>query len=268
MGVPASHHTFVNGSRLCWREVGEGPALLFIHGMGGNSRNWETQYRHFASDHRVIGWDAPGFGDSDDWHTDEPTVRDYVKKIRALLDALDIEEAHLVGHSFGGVLVSAFKKASPARVLSMVLAQPVIGSGGLGQEKRLEIISAREKLLADLGVQEYAKRHVRRSVAAGAGPAVVRKGIEVTCWTRQRGYLAQWRAMARANIFNEIPKEPGTTTVVAGNGDRTASREVVSRIAAAISGARLVELPDVGHMIYLEYPERFNAVLAEHISRT
>ena len=147
MSVPDSRHVLIGGRKLAWREAGRGPALVFIHGMGGNSRNWETQYAKFADHFRVIGWDAPGYGESDDWRSDEPTVADYTAKIRALLDALEVEAAHMVGHSFGGTLMPAFQKAYPDRVLSMVMAQPVIGSGSLDAEKQSEIIAAREKLL-------------------------------------------------------------------------------------------------------------------------
>ena len=73
--------------------------------------------------------------------------------------------------------------------------------------------------------------------------------------------------MARADIFQEMSGDPCPATVIAGTGDKTVSQDVVRRIAAAIPAARLVELPDVGHMIYIEHPERFNAALEDHLSR-
>ena len=267
MSVPDSRHVLIGGRKLAWREAGRGPALVFIHGMGGNSRNWETQYAKFADHFRVIGWDAPGYGESDDWRSDEPTVADYTAKIRALLDALEVEAAHMVGHSFGGTLMPAFQKAYPDRVLSMVMAQPVIGSGSLDAEKQSEIIAAREKLLRDLGVEAYARVHAPKSCAATADAVTVAKGVEVTSWTRMKGHLAQWSAMARANILDEISENPAPATVVAGMGDKTASQDVVRRIVEAIQGAQLVKLPDVGHMIYIEHPERFNAALEAHLQR-
>ncbi|MFT7569881.1 MAG: 3-oxoadipate enol-lactonase [Paracoccaceae bacterium] len=267
MLLPESRHTQIGGRRLAWREAGQGPAMCFIHGMGGNSRNWETQYAEFADRYRVIGWDAPGYGESDDWPTDDPSVADYVSTIGALLDALDVAAAHMVGHSFGGTLMPAVQKAYPERVASMVLAQPVIGSGPLGTAKQADIMVARENLLAELGIEAYAKQHAPRSVAATADAATVAKGIEVTSWTRPRGHLAQWRAMARADIFQEIGDISCPATVIAGAGDKTASQDVVKRISDAIAGARLVELPDVGHMIYLEHPDRFNRALEDHLAR-
>jgi len=267
MNVPDSRYTLIDGRRLAWRETGAGAPLVFIHGMGGNSRNWESQYAEFGGSCRVIGWDAPGYGMSDDWPTDIPTVADYTSAIAMFLDALDVDKAHMVGHSFGGTLMPAFQKAHPNRVTSMVLAQPVIGSGPLGPKKQAQIIAARATLLANLGIPEYARWHAPQSLAATADAATVAKGIEVISWTRPTGYLAQWRAMARADIFNEITDTPCPATVIAGAGDKTASQDIVSRIATAISGARFVELHDVGHMIYIEHPERFDGALADHLAR-
>jgi 3-oxoadipate enol-lactonase len=266
-GVPELRHVQADGLTLGYREAGSGPALVFIHGMGGNSRNWETQYAQFSDRYRVVGWDAPGYGGSDDWPPGTPTVADYTRAMAAFLDALGIEAAHMVGHSFGGTLMPAFQKAYPARVLSMVPAQPVIGSGPLGAERQAEIVAAREKMLAEMSVEDYARDHAPKSVASTADAATVAKGIEVTSWTRPKGYLAQWRAMARADIFSEIGENLPPTTVIAGQGDKTASQDIVRRIAAALEGAELVELPDVGHMIYLEHPERFNAALEGHLAR-
>ena len=266
MPLPESRHTLIEGRRQAWREAGDGPALVFIHGMGGNSRNWQTQYNQFADRYRVIGWDAPGYGASEDWSMDEPLVSDYVAAINGLLDKLDVGTAHMVGHSFGGTLMPAFQKAHPDRVFSMVLAQPVIGSGPLGAVKQEEIIASREKLLAELGVEVYAQQHAPRSVAPTADATTVARGIEVTSWTRVKGYLAQWRVMARANIYEEIGDVTCPVTVIAGSGDKTASRVTVKQITASIPGACFVELPDVGHMIYLEHPDRFNRALEDHLA--
>ncbi len=200
------------------------------------------------------------------WPTDAPSVADYTRKIGAFLDSLGIREAHMVSHSFGGTLMPAFRGHIP-RVLSMVAAQPVVDSGPLGPARQAEIVAAREKMLAEMSIEDYARDHAPMSVASTAEAATVAKGIEVSLWTRPKGYLAQWRAMARADIFSEIGENLPTTTVVTGMGDKTASTDIVRRIATALEGAELVELPDIGHMIYIEHPERFNAALEGHLAR-
>jgi len=264
-GQPELQYTVTRKRKLAWRERGEGPALVFIHGLGGNSRNWKFQYRHFYKRFRVIGWEAPGCGGSDDWDRDQPRLKDYVQEILFLLDALGVEEAHMVGHSFGGTLIPSFKKAYPDRVRSMVLVQPVIGSGPLEPDEQQQIIQAPETLLKSVGVEKFLKLHAPKSVAANADAPTVKKAIEVTSWMRPTGYLAQWRAMAHANIFQEIPREPGPTSIIMGTEDKTASREVVTQISEAISGGRVVAIQDVGHMIYIERPSRFNDLLEEHL---
>ena len=64
MAIPEIKHIDAGEYRLGYRECGEGPALFFVHGMGGDSVNWETEYEQFSDRYRVIGWDAPGYGES------------------------------------------------------------------------------------------------------------------------------------------------------------------------------------------------------------
>ncbi|MBT5192071.1 MAG: alpha/beta hydrolase, partial [Rhodospirillaceae bacterium] len=60
MAIPDLRHVDAGDYRISYREKGDGPALFFVHGMGGGSGNWETQYEQFSDRYRVIGWDAPG----------------------------------------------------------------------------------------------------------------------------------------------------------------------------------------------------------------
>ena len=99
--LPELKITQAGDYRLSYRELGEGPSLLFIHGMGGNSINWESQFQFFSDKFRVIAWDAPGYGSSDDWGHDTPSTGDYALLISDFLDALGVAAVHLVGHSYG-----------------------------------------------------------------------------------------------------------------------------------------------------------------------
>jgi hypothetical protein len=77
--------------------------LVFVHGLLGNSQSWAFQYQHFARTHRVIAWDAPGFGQSD---MVEPSLDAYVSALRDFLDTFGEQPIDLVGHSMGGTVAS------------------------------------------------------------------------------------------------------------------------------------------------------------------
>lgn len=263
MTVPELRHVEAGGLRLGYREQGDGPALFFVHGMGGGSGNWETQYERFSDRFRVIGWDAPGYGDSTSFETDLPSVGDYVMAMAAFLDALGVEAAHLVGHSYGGIMVTAFHRAFPHRVLSLTLAQPVTGGGVVEVKAREAGIRERVEEIETLGMEGFAKLHVPRSCSPDAAPEVVARGIEITAAMNQAGYLRQFRSLRHANIFEWTMRPRVPAIIVSGSDDRTADPRMVKEIADAMPGIRHHAIDGIGHMIYLEHPDRFNVLLEE-----
>ena len=266
MGVPALQEIQTSEYRLSYRERGSGDVLFFVHGMGCGSVNWETQYEKFSDRYRVIGWDAPGYGKSTDFETDLPSVADYVMAMASFLDALGIERAHLVGHSYGAIMVTAFNRAFPGRVQSLTLAQPVVGGGVEKQGDREKEITERAAQVEEMGMSDYAKHHVPRSCSPNATEDVIAKGIELTAKMRQAGYLRQFRSLKHANIFEWTSKPKVPSMVVSGEFDETADKKMVEKIANEMPGIRHEEIKDIGHMIYLEHPERLNRLLESFLS--
>lgn len=261
MSLPELRRTGAAGLSISYRESGEGPVLFFVHGMGCGSVNWETQYEQFSDRYRVIGWDAPGYGESEPFDTDLPSVADYVMAMAAFLDSLGIEKAHLIGHSYGGIMVAGFHRAYPDKVLSLTLAQPVVGGGVVEPAAREDGIRERFALVEQLGMQKYAEHHVPQSCAPNADGAVLARGIALTAAIPQRGYLNQFRSLRHANIFEWTTRVRIPAMIVSGEHDSTAAISMVEDIANAMRGIRHEQIADIGHMIYLEYPERFNALL-------
>jgi len=264
MTVPELKNIDAGEFRISYRERGEGPALFFVHGMGGGSGNWKTQYDQFFDRYRVIGWDAPGYGNSSPFDTDLPSVGDYIMAMADFMDALGIEKAHLVGHSYGGIMVTAFNRAYPDRVLSLTLAQAVIGGGGEKDVKKREAgIKDRIEELEKLGVDGFAALHAPRSCSPDARPEVVARGIEVTAAMNQAGYLRQFRSLRHANIFEWTAKPRVPAMIVSGEHDKTAGQKMIRDIADAMPGIRHHEIAGIGHMVYLEFPDRFNTLLED-----
>ncbi|MBK17736.1 MAG: hypothetical protein CMM52_02715 [Rhodospirillaceae bacterium] len=266
MALPDLQEIQTSEYSISYRERGEGEPLFFLHGMGCGSVNWESQYDQFSDRYRVIGWDAPGYGKSSDFDTDLPSVADYAMAMAGFLDALGIEKAHLVGHSYGGIMVTAFHRAFPDRVRSLTLAQPVVGGGIDKPEDREKEIKDRVEQVEKLGMADYAAIHVPNSCAPDAAPDVLAKGIELTAAMPQAGYLRQFRSLKHANIFEWTSAPIVPSMIVSGEHDRTAAQKMVEDIAKEMPGIRYEAIPDIGHMIYLEFPDRFNALLESLLS--
>src|SRR5881227_3896507 len=117
------HLTTDDGVKLYYEETGKGIPIVFIHEFAGDYRSWEQQVRYFGRYYRCIAVNARGYPPSDvpkDLAAySQERARD---DIRAVLDALDIEKAHIVGLSMGAFAALHFGFAYPARARSLVIA--------------------------------------------------------------------------------------------------------------------------------------------------
>ncbi|MEA2271746.1 MAG: hypothetical protein QOI98_454, partial [Solirubrobacteraceae bacterium] len=101
-------------------ELGSGPPLVFVHGLGGAWQNWLEQLPHFASSHRVVAIDLPGFGHSP-MPAQKISIRGFADTLDRLCDALEIPSAAFVGNSMGGFVGAELAITRPQRVERLVL---------------------------------------------------------------------------------------------------------------------------------------------------
>ena len=123
--------------KLYYEEVGAGTPLIFVHEFAGDCRSWEAQVRYFGRRYRCIAFNARGFPPSDvpddvNMYSQERARDD----IKAVLDALKIEKAHIVGLSMGGFATLHFGFTYPERALSLVVG----GCGYGAQADKLSLI--------------------------------------------------------------------------------------------------------------------------------
>jgi pimeloyl-ACP methyl ester carboxylesterase len=116
------HLTTDDGVKLYYEEIGAGTPIVFVHEFAGDCRSWEHQLRHFARRYRCIAYNARGFPPSDipdsvDSYSQERARDD----IKAVLDALQIDKAHIVGLSMGGFAALHFGFTYPERTRSLVV---------------------------------------------------------------------------------------------------------------------------------------------------
>src|SRR5207248_2096013 len=112
------------GARIAYDVVGDGPAVVLVHGFGLDMRMWEPQLDVLRTKFRVVRYDCRGFGASGPF---DPTVAyAHHDDLLALLDHLDIDQAALVGLSFGGRVVLHATLVAPARVRALALLDTVL----------------------------------------------------------------------------------------------------------------------------------------------
>ena len=118
-----------NGVELYYEEAGSGTPLVFSHEFAGSHESWKAQVRYFSRRYRVITYNDRGYPpstvpDNPDAYSEEQSVED----LRALLDVLGIQRAHIAGLSMGGAVALKFGIAHPDRCLGVVVAGAGSGS--------------------------------------------------------------------------------------------------------------------------------------------
>ncbi len=288
------HWTIVDDTAINVVELGEGPALVFVHGLSGSWPNWLEQLPVFAVGrngdsglvpvspgfgHRVIALDLPGFGRSPMPPSGEVSIAGYADLIDALLEQMGVESATVVGNSMGGFISAELAIRHPRRVERLVLISPA----GLSTHRDPRIlrylpwVRRMERLAAAYGgwVASHSDAVARRPVLRNAffgmivpHPRQLPAALvaEQLRGAGKPGLVAATQAISDYDLRPRLERIACPTLVVWGNRDRVISRRDLEVFAELIPGARKVMYEDTGHMSQLERPAEFNALLAEFLA--
>jgi pimeloyl-ACP methyl ester carboxylesterase len=266
--------------------AGNGKTVVLVHGKNFWGAYWdETIAALTAAGYRVVVPDQIGFGRSS-----KPNIHYSFDLLAAntakLLDTLEVREAALVGHSTGGMIAVRFARNYPERTTRLILENPI----GL-EDYRLKVPprSIEQLYESELSQTEEKVRDYFKSYFVEWKPERYEPLVEVHARVQRSGEYPRW-AMAAALTYQMIYEQPlrhefplirVPTLLVIGQADRTAIgkaaapesvRDTLGRFpelgrAAArdIPNAKLVEIPNVGHIPHLEAADRFHAALLEFL---
>ena len=262
MTVVAINTGQVSGApRLTYSEAGTGAtALICLHGIGGNRHNWTRQLQSLGAFCRAAAWDARGYGDSDDY-PGALAFTDFSDDLLRLLDHLGVERADLCGLSLGGRIALDFYDRHPTRVRSLILVDTFPGfDSSFTQEGRERFVrERRQPLLEGKTLAEIAPAVARTLVSPAASPAVIQELVGSMCLLHQESYLKTIEAMTMYRPVTDVATVKVPVQIIVGADDKLTPPAISRKMAAAIAGARLLELPATGHLSNLERPTEFNA---------
>jgi haloalkane dehalogenase len=262
----APHHLEVDGGRMHYLDEGSGPAVVMVHG----TPTWSFLYRDLitalSSSYRVIAPDNLGFGLSDKPARWGYTPADHAKNLSVLVDHLDLDDFVLVVHDFGGPIGLSLAIEQPQRVRGLVLFNTWMWSlAGTRAEKMSHImatgfgrflytrlnLSPRALIPAAFGDRKALTRDVHRHYIRPFGAPAERIGA----WTlaRELGASGPWYEdlWQRREAITDKP-----ALLLWGMKDPAFGPEALDRWRGEMLGARIVELPEAGHFVQEEAPER------------
>jgi pimeloyl-ACP methyl ester carboxylesterase len=251
--------------RIHYECQGSGPVLLLLHGIGSNSRAFRHQLTELSDAWTVVAWDAPGYGRSDD--PSEPfTLADLADQAVGLLDELEVEQAHVLGVSMGGVIAQLVYHRHSLRVRSLILADTNTGGGGLPEPERSARVQGRLEALERLGPRGMAEARAPVLLRPDAPADLLADVTDIMAEVRPAGYRAAAIALGQTDVSSLLSRINVPTLVIHGAQDRVVPVETGRMLANSIAGARLVVIPEAGHVANQEQPELFNAAVRQFLA--
>ena len=243
------------GVELYYETHGSGPALLLTHGYSATSQMWRPQFEALSASHRLIVWDMRGHGRSSSPEDDAAySERLTTADMAALLEHLGIGSAIVGGLSLGGYMSLAFYADHPEMVEALLIIDT-----GPGFKKD----AAREAW------NRTAMARANDIDARGAEALEGRSAEQATAEHRNvRGLVYAARHMLTQHtprVIESLPRIGVPTLVMAGAEDEP-FLAATDYMAAKIPNARKVIIPDAGHAVNLDQPERFNEAVLEFLS--
>jgi len=240
----------VNGIALYYEVHGNGPAVVFAHGAGGNHLSWWQQVPVLARQYRCISFDHRGFGQSPDV-PNGPGSQAFVEDLTHLLDHLQIECASLVAQSMGGRTCLGFALTYPERVQALVMADT---TGGFSDARMAQLRADGEAVLAEPNPppRTYARHFPQEQ------PAQAFLYEQIRALNPPRHEVA-----VPGPTVEQVRALQTPTLLIVGEHDVIAPPAIMKTFQGYIPHAHLAEVAGAGHSVYFEKPEEFNRIVLE-----
>ncbi len=271
-----THRVEIDGSEMAYVEIGDGPALVFVHGLGGSWQNWLENLPHFAGTHRCIAMDLGGFGGSEPVDGDVSIER-YARSVGLLMEHLGIASGVVVGNSMGGFIALELAIRRPDLVDRLVLVSAAVLWQEYRHAKPLVTVANATEALAARALSEVPDWLLRRprararalrfgGIRAPLTPELQRE-LLVTGGKRTSGFLPAFQALASYPLRDELESVRCPTLIVWGTADPLVGVGHAKELERLIPGARASIYQDIGHVVQLEAPERFNREVEAFLSQ-
>jgi 3-oxoadipate enol-lactonase len=256
----------VHGVNLAVEVLGEGPAILFVHGYPLDRTMWREQVEALDGFRRIVP-DLRGMGQSD-----APDLGYgmgiYAADLAALLDALGIDEVILCGHSMGGYIAFEFLRQWRSRVRGLILVDTRAEADTAEGRRARDAAAATARERGSAAIADTMLSKMLAPATLAEQPEVVERVRGIMASTRVAGMVGALAAMRdREGSESLLPTLVGVPTlVIVGEADGLTPPDQARAMAQAIPGAQLAIIPRAGHLPPVEQPAQTTRSMREFLS--
>lgn len=262
--APAEGHIDIASGHLHYQRQGHGETVVLVHGFGLDLRVWAPQWAALAESFDVIGYDLRGFGRSS-----LPGAAPYAhhEDLRALLDALGVDRAHLIGHSLGGGVAASFAVAYPRRAGRVLLSAPLL-RGYAQLDQLMALLKSVWQIAARDGLDAARTAWLNAPLFAPTLQTPAGRSLLTPIMADYSGWHWQHRdpeTGLEPPLAQRLHELLAPTRVLVGERDLPDFVRMGEALAAQAPQAHLELLPDLGHGPSLENATLFNDRVLEFL---
>lgn len=258
--------TSPDSPRTAYFDIGSGSIIVWVHGVGLNAEVWLPQISLFSNQYRCLAYDTLGHGSSD-LPPEDASLQHYLDQLHRFLDALEIEQTILVGHSMGALIATGFAIQHPHRIKGLVGLNPVYKRTAT----HLQTSTQRAKRLLEDGPHATLEEALHRWF----GDRMQEHAEEINKvrhWISQvnpLGYATAYRVFADADSYTTDKMSSLTMPALfsTGDSDLNSTPKMSEMMAEEVSDAQAFIFSGERHMMAYISPQKVNPILEKFFSR-
>ncbi|MFW9920299.1 MAG: alpha/beta fold hydrolase [Candidatus Thorarchaeota archaeon] len=256
----------INDVVLKYRIVGEGPPILFVHGLGSDMRGWEFQEKSLSKHFKVILIDQRGHGHSTGPGMDMISAEVFAADLNAFLEHLEIERVSVIGASMGGLISQQFALDYPERIHKLVL----IDTGPKITEETIDEVYGWREAQVEGGDEAYFWEATRSCYPE----EFIQQNKDTIDYLMSRenllnpeGVLAAGLGLSLFNVEERLHEIKAPTLIIHGAEDKVFDVALAQLASSRIPNAKLVLLPGCGHDPGVQMTNELNQLLIEFLCK-
>ena len=242
---------------------GSGPALFLTHGIGAAKNAWRFMISELSKHFTVVTYDLRGHGNSPVTNKNF-TLEDLVLDLEKIREKTNIEKAHFMGHSLGGMIAPSYAKEFPDRVLSVGLLSTVAGRSEEDRNNVLKIISEMENDGIEYTLQKLTTRWFTDKFIS-KNPDLVKNRLKQVIDTDPEVFLNVFKIYANTEMISWLKNLSVPCLLMTGENDTGCSPEHNKKMANELKNSKLVVLPKYKHSFLIEAPSEVSKNIIQFI---